>query len=180
MTNLTTENIVASAILTTVIDLKKIATALPDATYNPSELPALIIHTTAPVGMGMVFADGSVMCTGAKSIDDAALIMDLVGKRLFVAGVSVKAKPALKIHTIVASVDFQRKLDLKSLSKLLKYQGLEYNPKQFPGLIISLKEYNTVMLFFDSGKMVCTGPGSKEISRSIEKMTNDLSSFGMI
>ena len=180
MTNLTTENIVVSAVLTDAIDLKKIATALPDAIYNPTDAPVLIIHSTTPVGMGMVFADGTVMCTGLKNLDDAATLVELVGKRLYVAGVSVHEKPVLKIHTIVASVDFQKKLDLKSIAKSLKNQNMEYHPKQFPGLIIQQKEQNTVILLFDSGKMVCTGPGSEEIAGSIEKMTNDLSSLGMI
>ena len=180
MTNLTTENIVVSAPLTDPLDLKKTAENLPDAIYNPAEASAIILHITSPLGMGALFANGTVMCTGVKNLDDAATLVELVGKRLYVAGVSVHEKPALKINTIVASVDFQKKLDLKSIAKSLKNQNMEYNPKQFPGLIIQQKEQNTVILLFDSGKMVCTGPGSEEIACSIEKMTNDLSSLGVI
>ena len=40
----------------------------------------------------------------------------------------------------------------------------EYNPEQFPGLVIRIKDPKNSALIFSSGKIVCTG------ARSLEKV----------
>jgi len=44
----------------------------------------------------------------------------------------------------------------------------EYNPEQFPGLVMRIKEPKTSALIFSSGKVVCTGAKSmKKVKESI-------------
>lgn len=61
------------------------------------------------------------------------------------------------------------------------YPGVEYRPKQFPGLVFRLKRPKTATLIFNSGKMVCTGAKSeKESKRAIMKVVRELKKSGII
>ncbi|MDD3493503.1 MAG: TATA-box-binding protein, partial [Candidatus Thermoplasmatota archaeon] len=61
----------------------------------------------------------------------------------------------MKIENVVASTTIADELDLSQLSKKLP-EG-EYEPEQFPGLVLRLDEPKTAALLFRSGKVVCTG-----------------------
>jgi len=51
----------------------------------------------------------------------------------------------------------------------------EYNPEQFPGLVIRIKEPKTSALIFSSGKIVCTGARTMEnVHASIKKIIKSL------
>jgi len=51
----------------------------------------------------------------------------------------------------------------------------EYNPEQFPGLVIRIKEPKTSALIFSSGNIVCTGAKSlEEVRGSINKIKETL------
>ncbi len=51
----------------------------------------------------------------------------------------------------------------------------EYNPEQFPGLVIRIKDPKTSALIFSSGKIVCTGARSLEkVHESIKKIIKSL------
>ncbi len=61
---------------------------------------------------------------------------------------------------MVASVTLNQRIDLK---KVVRYfPNVEYDPKQFPGLIYRLEKPKTATLIFNSGKMVVTGSKSKK------------------
>uniref|UniRef100_A0A6B2LKN4 TATA-box-binding protein n=1 Tax=Arcella intermedia TaxID=1963864 RepID=A0A6B2LKN4_9EUKA len=55
------------------------------------------------------------------------------------------------------------KLELKEIA--LKARNAEYNPKRFAAVIMRIREPKTTALIFSSGKMVCTGAKSEELSR---------------
>ena len=51
----------------------------------------------------------------------------------------------------------------------------EYNPEQFPGLVIRIKDPKTSALIFSSGKVVCTGARTMEnVELSIKKIIKSL------
>src|SRR3989338_2800252 len=72
-------------------------------------------------------------------------------------------EPNIEIVNIVVSgqVD-QDKIPLEKMAAMLP--NTEYNPEQFPGLVLRIREPKTSALIFNSGKIVCTG------ARSIEKV----------
>ena len=73
-----------------------------------------------------------------------------------------QTKPVIAIVNVVASATIDQKLDLVDITK--KFPDVEYHPEQFPGAVFRLKEPRTATLLFGSGKMVCTGAKSEEIS----------------
>ena len=63
-----------------------------------------------------------------------------------------------KIQNIVASSSLEHDVSLVKLAEALP--NTEYNPEQFPGLVMRIKEPKTTALVFSSGKIVCTGAKS--------------------
>ncbi len=63
-----------------------------------------------------------------------------------------------KIQNIVVSASLEHDIPLIKLAEALP--NTEYNPEQFPGLVMRIKEPRTSALIFSSGKIVCTGAKS--------------------
>jgi len=67
------------------------------------------------------------------------------------------------LQNIVSTVNMATKLDLKTIA--LRARNAEYNPKRFAAVIMRIREPKTTALIFASGKMVCTGAKSEDLSR---------------
>jgi transcription initiation factor TFIID TATA-box-binding protein len=73
-----------------------------------------------------------------------------------------------KIENIVASANLAVELDLYGIAR--EVDNVEYEPEQFPGAILKLKEPKTSLLLFKNGKLICTGAKSEgEVERAINK-----------
>jgi transcription initiation factor TFIID TATA-box-binding protein len=64
------ENIVASANLHGVIDLENVAEQLYRTMYEPEQFPAVIYRMIEPKVVLLIFANGKIVCTGAKKESD--------------------------------------------------------------------------------------------------------------
>ncbi len=64
------ENIVASARLFVKVDIEKLALELPNTLYEPEQFPGLIFRMKDPDVVFLIFASGSLVCTGAKKESD--------------------------------------------------------------------------------------------------------------
>ncbi len=64
------ENIVASAKLFVKVDIEKLALELPNTLYEPEQFPGLIFRMKDPDVVFLIFASGSLVCTGAKKESD--------------------------------------------------------------------------------------------------------------
>ncbi|MBU2589879.1 MAG: TATA-box-binding protein [Nanoarchaeota archaeon] len=83
------------------------------------------------------------------------------------------AKKEVKIQNIVATASLERAIPLVKLAETLP--NTEYNPEQFPGLVMRIKDPKTSALIFSSGKIVCTGAKSmKKVKESIQKIIENL------
>jgi len=64
----------------------------------------------------------------------------------------------LRVQNIVATTSLGKPV---SLTKLARTQSnTEYNPEQFPGLVLRVKKPKSAVLVFSSGNLVCTGTKS--------------------
>lgn len=72
-----------------------------------------------------------------------------------------KVKATLKIENMVASTSVGDYIDLVQTAEL--FDGAEYDPEHFSGVIIRLKDPSSTVLVFRSGKMVSTGAKGYEI-----------------
>ena len=68
----------------------------------------------------------------------------------------------ISVENVVATGNLKQSLDLIQINK--KFKHTEYNPDRFPGLVYRIKVPKTSTLIFRTGKMVCTGSRSEEMS----------------
>jgi len=84
-----------------------------------------------------------------------------------------ETKRDIKVVNIVVSTSLKHDIPLEKMAATLS--NTEYNPEQFPGLVIRIKEPKTSALIFSSGKVVCTGARSMEkVEESIKKIIKSL------
>ena len=79
----------------------------------------------------------------------------------------------IKIENVVASASLGVPVKLEKI--VANLDGVEYEPEQFPGLVMRLKDPKAAALIFSSGKIVCTGAKSPTdaklvISKIVKKM----------
>jgi transcription initiation factor TFIID TATA-box-binding protein len=65
---------------------------------------------------------------------------------------------SLKVQNIVATTSLGKPVSLIKLAK--SEANTEYNPEQFPGLVLRIKKPKSAVLVFSSGNLVCTGTKS--------------------
>ncbi len=88
------------------------------------------------------------------------------------------AKRDIKVVNIVVSTNLKHDVPLEKMAATLS--NTEYNPEQFPGLVIRIKEPKTSALIFSSGKVVCTGARSMDkVEESIKKIIKSLEKIGI-
>ena len=81
------------------------------------------------------------------------------------------------IVNIVSTANLNCELILKEIA--LQCKNAEYNQKTFSGLIMKLKEPKTTALIFSSGKIVCLGAKTEEISKqACRKFAKIIKSLG--
>ena len=84
-----------------------------------------------------------------------------------------ETKRDIKVVNIVVSASLMHAIPLEKMAATLS--NTEYNPEQFPGLVIRIKEPKTSALIFSSGKVVCTGARSMDkVEESIKKIIKSL------
>ncbi|MBW2996136.1 TATA-box-binding protein [Candidatus Woesearchaeota archaeon] len=87
-------------------------------------------------------------------------------------------KKEIRVVNIVVSTSLEHDIPLEKMAATLS--NTEYNPEQFPGLVIRIKEPKTSALIFSSGKVVCTGARSMDkVEESIKKIIQSLKKIGI-
>jgi transcription initiation factor TFIID TATA-box-binding protein len=149
------QNVVAAANLNQKVDLNAVVKGYPGVEYRPEQFPGLVFRLKNPKTATLIFNSGKMVCTGAKSEQEARRAVMTVVKELKKGGIIITGKPDLMVVNIVASVSLGGRVDLElavdALGKTM------YEPEQFPGVIVRMDEPKVVILLFASGNLVCTG-----------------------
>jgi transcription initiation factor TFIID TATA-box-binding protein len=87
-------------------------------------------------------------------------------------------KRDIQVVNIVVSSSLKHEIPLEKMAATLS--NTEYNPEQFPGLVIRIKDPKTSALIFSSGNIVCTGARSMDkVDLSIKKIIKSLEKIGI-
>jgi transcription initiation factor TFIID TATA-box-binding protein len=87
-------------------------------------------------------------------------------------------KRNIEIVNIVVSTSLEHDVPLEKMAATLP--NTEYNPEQFPGLVLRIKEPKTSALIFSSGKVVCTGARTLEkVEESIQQIIKSLAKINV-
>ena len=84
----------------------------------------------------------------------------------------------LKVQNIVATTSLGKPVSLIKLAR--NDPNTEYNPEQFPGLVLRVKKPKSAVLVFSSGNLVCTGTKSiKQVKEVIANVIKTLKKIGI-
>ena len=87
-------------------------------------------------------------------------------------------KREIKLVNIVATANLEHDIPLIKSAEALP--NTEYNPEQFPGLVMRIREPKTSALIFSSGKIVCTGAKSMtKVKESIVNIIKNIEKIGI-
>ncbi len=173
------ENIVASASLGVRVPLEKMIKYLEGTEYEPEQFPGLVYRVREPKAATLIFSSGKVVCTGARSIEDVKRVIKKVIDAIKNAGLGNPTKYTVQIENIVASAKLKSSLNLDKIA--FEVEESEYEPEQFPGLVLRMRNPKVAFLLFSSGKIVCTGARKiKDVEAAVEMLSNKLKSIGAI
>jgi transcription initiation factor TFIID TATA-box-binding protein len=84
----------------------------------------------------------------------------------------------LKVQNIVATTSLGKPVPLTKLART--QSNTEYNPEQFPGLVLRIKQPKSAVLVFSSGNLVCTGTKSiAQVKEVIEQVIKQIGKIGI-
>jgi len=179
MGNVTIENVVASTSLGQKFDLGLITVSLDKVEYEPEQFPGLVHHLDEPKAAALIFGSGKIVCTGAKSIEEATLAIHRTIDKIRSAGIEINTEPEIVVQNVVATANLNAELNLDAIAIAL--DNTEYKPEQFPGLVYRMEDPKVVLLLFGSGKIVCTGAKSiDDAERATENVRKTLQELGLI
>ncbi len=167
------QNVVAVAALDQKIDLLAIRKVFVNVKYRPKTFPGLVFRLKQPKTTTLIFGNGKMVCTGAKSEKMARSAVMKVVRELRKEGFIIRRGPKIEIVNVVGTADVGGEVDLEFASDIL--DNAMYEPEQFPGTIYRMKEPKVVILIFRSGKLVLTGGKSEDqVHEAIDKMVSIL------
>ncbi|WP_456482549.1 TATA-box-binding protein [Methanopyrus sp.] len=178
------QNIVASVDLKGEVNLDECSVIL-QGEYEPEQFPGLVYRLEDIGTVVLIFRSGKMVCTGAKNREQIYRSVERVREDLEKkCGVKFHGEPEVEIQNIVASIDFHVPLDLDTIAEVLvgdeDVEGIEYEPEQFPGLVLRLREPKVAMLLFYSGKAVCTGAKTEEEpEKAVRKIAEKIEKYGL-
>ena len=170
------QNIVSTANLKCILDLREIALKAKNAEYNPNRFAAVIMRIKEPKTTALIFSSGKMVCTGARTEEESRQASRIYAKIILKLGFPVKFTE-FTVQNIVASCDVKFPIRLEGLaSNYLNFSS--YEPEMFPGLIFHMAEPKIVLLIFVSGKIVLTGAKTREdIYKAYENILQSVSHF---
>eukprot|EP00047_Mylnosiga_fluctuans_P007872 m.5229 g.5229 ORF g.5229 m.5229 type:complete len:199 (-) comp1984_c0_seq1:194-790(-) len=154
------QNIVVTVNLGCELDLKNIALHARNAEYNPKRFGAVTMRIREPRTTALVFSTGKMVCTGAKSEDNAYVAARKFARIVQKLGYKVSFKD-FKVVNMVARCDVRFPIRLEGLALSHSY-CCTYEPELFPGLVYRMYSPKLTFLIFVSGKIVLTGGRSRE------------------
>jgi len=155
------QNTVATADLGTNIDLIAIFKIFSrNVEYRPKKFPGLVFRLKQPKTATLIFRNGKMVCTGAKSEKLARRAVRNVVKELRGANFIIDKFPEVVVQNMVATAHLGSKADLEAAADI--FDNIMYEPEQFPGAVYRMDEPKVVILIFTTGNIVITGAKTEE------------------
>jgi len=161
-------NIFSTVILTKCLDINKIHAFLLDSIIPKTGISSLQYRLKPDNNYITFYKSGKILITGFSSLDSIHPITERIISILKKIPLDVSIAE-IRIHNIVVVDTIGHKVQLDKIVASLPDTNIEYEPEQFPGMII--KEDGLSFLLFSSGKIVLTGVKDVEsIEPALEKI----------
>jgi transcription initiation factor TFIID TATA-box-binding protein len=170
-------NIVATVVLTSTLDLNKLHEILQNSRFSKKNASWLQYRLQPENYYTTFYKSGKFLITGVSSLKKVESIANRIIAILKKNQLNVKIEK-IRIHNIVVIDSFQTEINIEKLLIALRDENIEYEPEQFPGLILREKQHS--FLIFKSGKIILTGindinkirPALNSLKNKIRKLQN--------
>lgn len=135
--------------------------------YSPDNENIRVVIT------GRDWSEKRFLVYGCKSLKEAKRYVNKIIQKVENVGHEVRCICGIEVVNIAVNGNFYEKVRLETLTGRVAEKGInaEYEPEQFPGLIVYLQDPSVTFLIFASGKFVIQGVKSPaQIEPSISKM----------
>ena len=129
------ENIITSAKISEIFNIKRLSEKIKDCNYNPLEFDGLSIKYDNEKIAVLILGTGKIFCTGAKDITDAFNKIKKVINKIKKIGFDIKKDYKIIIENIIVSADFKKEFNLTNISKRMMLQDVGYQPDVFQALL---------------------------------------------
>lgn len=189
MENVKIVNIVASATIGEFFNLELISKSLGIKYLKNRNFPGIVYHVNNPKCTVLIFKSGKIVCTGASSLENIQKVVKLMVQkflkisfsRIEDSNQSINRNPVIKIANIVAIYNLEKELNLNFIALNFGLESVEYEPEQFPGMVLRIQKPNVVALLFGNGKILVTGAKSiDDIYISLENIKKELNNIGQL
>lgn len=93
----------------------------------------------------------------------------------------VPEQPDVEVHNLVATGDFDSRLNLSAIAVGLGLEHIEYEPEHFSGLVYRPPAQSVVVLLFGSGKVVLVGARSwLDLEKALESVYRQLDELDLL
>uniref|UniRef100_A0A3Q2ZT61 TATA-box-binding protein-like n=1 Tax=Kryptolebias marmoratus TaxID=37003 RepID=A0A3Q2ZT61_KRYMA len=158
-------NITGNVKLSCRLDLDFITRTAWNTEYKPERFRALIMRIREPRTTANIYQSGSLVCTGARSIDESHRAARRFARILQKLGFPVSFQN-FKIHNMVVSCN-TFPVVLEALN-LVYHQHCSYEPELFPALFFKMVPGITAIVFVQ-GKLILSGAKSPaEVSEALQ------------
>jgi transcription initiation factor TFIID TATA-box-binding protein len=141
----------------------------------------MIQHVKDPESAIIFFNSGKLVSTGLNDLGSVHKVLTGILQKLRDMGVSVDREADVAVQNIVASYDLHRLINLGNIAISIGKEKVEYDPDRFEGLVYRTRENSTVLLLYESGKVVCTGAKRLEdLELAMGSLLEDLESAGLM
>ena len=163
-------NLVAFVDLKESLDAYTLAAGLKEVEYEPEQFPGAVLKLQEPKVSMLLFKNGKIIVSGAQREKDIPIAVKKALKlvRSVQPEIKMKRKIDYRVVNLVASTSLNRKLDLFELA--LTLENVEYEPEQFPGAVMKIREPKASLLVFMNGQVICSGlKNEKDLKKALSK-----------
>lgn len=161
-------NVVASIKFNVRLPLEKIATIVEEAEYEPEQFPGLILRFGEGKPTALLFNTGTIIVSGGRTAEDIKNTVEKIKEILKGLGINLPEHYDINVQNLViqGSFDYEN-IDVLRMAEEL--EDSEYNPEQFPGIVVRYKkdDETATFLVYSNGKFVCTGVKKLEKAKKI-------------
>ena len=177
--NIEVANIVASGkfnieldLASVAQDLRKLDEWIAEVEHSRRSGNRLLIYFVDNDALCILVPSGVYVFNGVDTYEEIEEANEILLNSLSSLGIISSRNPSeeevvkkLLIRNMLCIADLERKLNLNSVSIVLGFENIEYEPEQFPGLVYKPDDQNFTMLVFSTGKIVIMGVQNKKGAR---------------
>jgi len=169
--NINIENMVYKITFNRKIDLSKFTENVKSSRieYNPKSFSGVIYRVDDPRISMLIFDSGKVMCAGVKCRDDVDRALCKLLDKFEEGKIVIKNYPEIEVQNIVACGDLGFRVNLDVLA--MECEDVEYEPEQFPAVIMRLSDPDVSVSIFSTGKVNITGARDEKSVKVAARIT---------